>query len=42
VFWSICFPLIGVANVATGFWLTLFAVIKPGDRLKSSGDIAAA
>jgi|SRR5262249_34369342 len=30
VFWSICFPLMGLAIVLTGFWLTFFAVKSPG------------
>ena len=42
VFWSICFPLIGVAIVATGFWLMIFAVSKPSNTnpLESNGDLA--
>jgi len=43
VFWSICFPPMGIAAVATGFWLMIFAVSKPrdSDPLGSSGDVAA-
>jgi len=42
VFWSICFPLMGVAIVVTGVWLMIFAVSKRGDcdPLKSSGVVA--
>jgi hypothetical protein len=42
VFWSICFPLMAVALVATGFWLMIFAVSKPSNTnpLESNGDLA--
>jgi len=33
LFWLICFPLMGLAIVATGFWLTLFSI-----RTQSSTD----
>jgi hypothetical protein len=26
VFSSICFPLVGIADIITGFWLSLFAI----------------